>query len=403
MTEMSMALEKLLEKSQSSPDFLRETLAFMLEQLMAHEVDALCGARAHERSGDRTNFRNGYRDRGLETRLGTVELKVPKLRQGSYFPGFLEPRRMSEKALTAVIQEAYVQGISTRKVDELVQAMGMTGISKSQVSRLCEQIDARVQAFVERPLSGRWPYVWLDATYIKSREHGPVASQAVVVATAVNAEGYREVLGLSVGPAESEAFWCEFLRGLVHRGLAGVRLVISDAHEGLKKAIATVFAGAGWQRCRVHFMRNVLAQVPRAHQPAISAAVRTAFAQPNQQAATQQWRQVAESLRERFPKAAACLERAEQDVLAFMAFPKDHWPKIASTNCLERLNKEIKRRSNVVGIFPNNPAVVRLVGAVLLEQNDEWAVARRYMSLESLAPVLAGRREDDKLIHEEAA
>jgi putative transposase len=403
MTEMSMALQQLLEKRDVAPDFLRETLAFMLEQLMEHEVAGLCGAGRHERSPERVNARNGYRERPLETRLGTVELKVPKLRQGSYFPGFLEPRRMSERALTAVVQEAYVQGISTRKVDELVQAMGMSGISKSQVSRLCQEIDERVQAFLERPLTERWPYLWLDATYIKSREHGPVASQAVVVATAVNAEGYREVLGLSVGPAESEAFWCEFLRSLKQRQLDGVRLVISDAHEGLKKAIATVFAGASWQRCRVHFMRNVLAQVPRAHQPAISAAVRTAFAQGDQQAATRQWRGVADSLRERFPKAAECLDRAEEDVLAFMAFPKDHWPKIASTNCLERLNKEIKRRSNVVGIFPNNAAVERLVGAVLLEQNDEWAVSRRYMSLESLAPVLVERRADDKLVHDKAA
>jgi len=403
MTEMSMALNELLEKREVAPDFLRETLAFMLQELMEHEASALCGAERHARSEARVNQRNGYRKRPLETRLGRVDLQVPKLRQGSYFPGFLEPRRMSEKALTAVVQEAYVQGISTRKVDELVQAMGMTGISKSQVSRLCEAIDERVQAFLQRPLQGRWPYVWLDATYIKSREHGPVASQAVVVATAVNQEGYREVLGLSVGPAESESFWKEFLRSLVARGLRGTRLVVSDAHEGLKKAIAAVLTGAGWQRCRVHFMRNVLAQVPKAHQPAISAAVRTAFAQPDQQAAARQWRQVADSLRERFPKAADCMDSAEEDVLAFMAFPKDHWPKLASTNCLERLNKEIKRRSNVVGIFPNNAAVTRLVGAVLLEQNDEWQVSRRYLSLESLAPVLKAESETEKLSYDSAA
>jgi putative transposase len=403
MTEMSMALNELLEKREVAPDFLRETLAFMLEQLMEHEVAGLVGAERHARSAARVNQRNGYRERPLETRLGTVELKVPKLRQGSYFPGFLEPRRMSEQALTAVVQEAYVQGISTRKVDELVQAMGMTGISKSQVSRLCEAIDERVQAFLARPLEGRWPYVWLDATYIKSREHGPVASQACVVATAVNQEGYREVLGLSVGPAESESFWKAFLRSLVARGLKGTKLVVSDAHEGLKKAIAAVLTGAGWQRCRVHFMRNVLAQVPKAHQPAISAAVRTAFAQSDQQSAARQWRQVADSLRERFPKAAECLDSAEQDVLAFMAFPKDHWPKLASTNCLERLNKEIKRRANVVGIFPNNAAVIRLVGAVLLEQNDEWQVSRRYLSLESLAPVLKTENEAEKLTYDNAA
>ncbi|MFC0468951.1 IS256 family transposase [Halomonas alkalicola] len=405
MTNKSMALTELLEKRAVAPDFLRETLAFMLQELMEHEVAELCGADRHERSEERVNRRNGYRERPLETRMGRVDLKVPKLRQGSYFPGFLEPRRMSEQALTAVVQEAYVQGISTRKVDELVQAMGMTGISKSQVSRLCASIDERVQSFLERPLEGHWPYVWLDATYIKSREHGPVASQAVVVATAVNQDGYREVLGLSAGPAETEGFWTAFLRSLVARGLKGTRLVISDAHEGLKKAIATVLTGAGWQRCRVHFMRNVLSQVPKAHQPAISAAVRTAFAQPDQAAATRQWRQVADSLRERFAKAADCMDSAEEDVLAFMAFPKDHWPKLASTNCLERLNKEIKRRSNVVGIFPNNASVTRLVGAVLLEQNDEWQVSRRYLSLESLAPVLKEATEagTEQLIHEEAA
>lgn len=405
MTNKSMALTELLEKRAVAPDFLRDTLAFILQELMEHEVVSLCGADRHERSDGRVNQRNGYRERPLETRLGRLDLRVPKLRQGSYFPGFLEPRRMSEQALTAVVQEAYVQGISTRKVDDLVQAMGMTGISKSQVSRLCEAIDERVQAFLQRPLEGRWPYVWLDATYIKSREHGRVTSQAVVVATGVNQEGYREVLGLSVGPAETEGFWTAFLRSLVARGLEGVQLVVSDAHEGLKRAIATVLSGAGWQRCRVHFMRNVLAHVPKAHQPAISAAVRTTFAQPDQQTATRQWRQVADNLRERFPRAADCMDNAEEDVLAFMAFPKDHWPKLASTNCLERLNKEIKRRSNVVGIFPNNAAVTRLVGAVLMEQNDEWQVCRRYLSLESLAQVLKQRSGTDteQLIHNEAA
>lgn len=405
MTDMSMALNELLEKREASSDFLRETLAFLLQELMEQEVNGRCGAERYARTEERSNQRNGHRDRPLETRLGRVDLKVPKLREGSYFPGFLEPRRMSEKALTAVVQEAYVQGISTRKVDDLVQSMGMTGISKSQVSRLCAEIDERVDAFLNRPLEGNWPYVWLDATYIKSREHGPVASQAVVVATAVNQEGYREVLGLSVGPAETEAFWTDFLRSLVARGLNGTRLVISDAHEGLKKAIAAVLTGAGWQRCRVHFMRNVIAQVPKVHQPAVSAAVRTALNQPDQREASRQWREVADNLRGRFPKAAACLDNAEEDVLAFMVFPKEHWPKLASTNCLERLNKEIKRRSNVVGIFPNNPSVTRLVGAVLLEQSDEWQVSRRYMSLESLAPVLTvdANAEADKLTFNSAA
>ena len=402
MTDKSMALEGLLEKTGVSPDFLRETLTFMLQQLMEYEASGLCGAERHARSEDRTNQRNGYRDRALETRLGTVDLKVPKLRKGSYFPGFLEPRRASEKALVAVVQEAYIQGVSTRSVDELVQAMGMSGISKSQVSRLCQEMDERVGAFLERPLEGTWPYLWLDATYIRSREHGRVQSQAVVVATAVSQEGYREVLGLSVGPAESEGFWTDFLRGLVHRGLTGVRLVTSDAHEGLKRAIATVLGGAGWQRCRVHFMRNVLSQVPKAHQPAVSAAIRTVFAQPDQEAASKTWREVADGLRPRFAKAAEGMDRAEEDVLAFMAFPKEHWPKLASTNCLERLNKEIKRRANVVGIFPDNAAVTRLVGAVLLEQNDEWQVSRRYLSLESLAPILTPTTGSE-LNHDEAA
>ncbi|RRQ24590.1 IS256 family transposase [Guyparkeria sp. SCN-R1] len=405
MTDMSMALNELLEKREASSDFLRDTLTFLLQELMEQEVNGRCGAERHARTDERITHRNGYRDRPLETRLGRVDLKVPKLREGSYFPGFLEPRRMSEKALTAVVQEAYVKGISTRKVDDLVQSMGMSGISKSQVSRLCAEIDERVDAFLNRPLEGRWPYLWLDATYIKSREHGTVTSQAVVVATAVNQDGYREVLGLSVGPAETEAFWTDFLRSLVARGLAGTRLVVSDAHEGLKKAIATVLTGAGWQRCRVHFMRNVASAVPKKHQPAVIAAVRTALNQPDQREASRQWREVADGLRGRFPKAAACLDNAEEDVLAYMAFPKAHWPKLSSTNGLERLNKEIKRRSNVVGIFPNNPSVIRLVGAVLLEQSDEWQVSRRYMSLESLAPVLQsdGSDEADKLTFENAA
>lgn len=405
MTDMSMALNELLEKREASSDFLRDTLTFLLQELMEQEVNGRCGAERHARSDERITHRNGYRDRPLETRLGRIDLKVPKLREGSYFPGFLEPRRMSEKALTAVVQEAYVKGISTRKVDDLVQSMGMSGISKSQVSRLCAEIDERVDAFLNRPLEGRWPYLWLDATYIKSREHGTVTSQAVVVATAVNQDGYREVLGLSVGPAETEAFWTDFLRSLVARGLAGTHLVVSDAHEGLKKAIAIVLTGAGWQRCRVHFMRNVASAVPKRHQPAVIAAVRTALNQPDQREASRQWREVADGLRGRFPKAAACLDNAEEDVLAYMAFPRAHWPKLSSTNGLERLNKEIKRRSNVVGIFPNNPAVSRLVGAVLLEQSDEWQVSRRYMSLESLAPVLKSNGDDeaDKLTFENAA
>ncbi len=353
---------------------------------MALEVEGLCGAGHGARSAERSNHRNGYRDRLWETRAGAVDLRIPKLRKGSYFPFFLEPRRTAEKALIAVIQEAYVQGISTRSVDELVKAMGMTGISKSQVSRLCQEIDERVQAFLERPIEGDWPYLWLDATYVKVRQAGRFVSVAAILAVAVNTEGRREVLGLAIGPSEAETFWSDFLRSLTRRGLRGVKLVISDAHEGLKAAAAKVL-GATWQRCRVHFMRNALAHVPKGQREMAAAAIRTAFVQEDHEAAVTQWRQVADSLRPRFDKLAELMDGAEQDVLAFMTFPKDHRTKIHSTNPLERLNKEVKRRTNVVGIFPNEAAIIRLVGAILAEQNDEWAVCRRYMTLETLAQI----------------
>ena len=387
MTEDRMALIELAEKY-ADDDLLRELGQFVLQRLMDAEAEALCGAGRHERSPDRVNQRNGYRERALQTRLGSLELKIPKLRVGSYLPSFLEPRKASEQALVAVVQEAYVKGISTRKVDDLVQAMGMTGISKSQVSRLCEELDERVQAFLDRPLSGQWAYLWLDATYLKSRERGAVHNQAVVVAVGVNGEGRRETLGMAVGPAETEAFWTDFLRGLTRRGLSGVQLVISDAHEGLKQAIAKVF-GATWQRCRVHFMRNALAHVPRRQHQMVAAVIRTAFVQENQAQARQQWRETADKLRGRFPRLAELMDDAEDDVLAFMGFPKEHWPQLASTNPLERLNKEIKRRSRVIGIFPNNAAIIRLVGTLLAEQTDEWQVTRRYMSREALAKVVA--------------
>lgn len=387
MTEDRMALVELAEKY-ADGDLLRELGQLVLQRLMEAEADARCGASRHERSPERVNHRNGYRGRALETRLGTLDLKIPKLRSGSYFPSFLEPRKASEQALVAVAQEAYVKGISTHKVDDLVQALGMTGISKSQVSRLCAELDERVEAFLSREISGQWPYLWLDATYVKSRERGAVDSQAVVVAVAVNAEGRRETLGMAVGPAETEAFWTDFLRGLMRRGLSGVRLVISDAHEGLKRAIAKVI-GATWQRCRVHFMRNALAHVPRRQHQIVAAVIRTAFVQEDQAQARSQWRETADKLRERFPKLAALMDDAEDDVLAFMSFPKEHWPKLASTNSLERLNKELKRRSRVIGIFPNNAAIVRLVGTLLAEQTDEWQVTRRYMSQESLARVIS--------------
>lgn len=392
MTDEMMNLRALLEKS-SDGDLLREMVGFAAQRLMELEVEGLTGAAHGARDPERINHRNGYRDRDWETRAGTVELRIPKLRRGSYFPAFLEPRRMAEKALAAVIQEAYVQGVSTRSVDELVKAMGMTGISKSQVSRLCEEIDGKVAAFLNRPLEGDWPYLWLDATYVKVRENGRIVSVAVIVAVAVNSDGRREVLGMAVGASEAETFWTEFLRSLARRGLRGVKLVVSDAHEGLKAAVAKVLH-ASWQRCRVHFMRNVLAHAGKSGRRVVSAFIATAFAQEDAAMARTQWRQVADQLRPKVPKLAAMMDEAEADVLAFMSFPKDHRPKIHSTNPLERLNGEIKRRTEVVGIFPNEAAITRLVGAILLEQNDEWAVQRaRYMTLETIAPL-----SDDPII-----
>ena len=392
MTDEMMSLRTLLEKS-SDAELLREMVGFAAQRLMELEVEGLTGAAHGERSPERINHRNGYRDRVWETRAGAVELRIPKLRRSSYFPGFLEPRRMAEKALAAVIQEAYIQGVSTRSVDELVRAMGMTGISKSQVSRLCGEIDERVHAFLDRPLEGEWPYLWLDATYVKVREQGRIVSVAVIVAVAVNGDGRREVLGISIGVSEAETFWTEFLRSLARRGLRGVKLVISDAHEGLKAAVAKVLH-ASWQRCRVHFMRNVLAYAGKQGRRVVAAFIGTAFVQDDAGAARTQWRQVADQLRPKVPKLAALMDDAETDVLAFMSFPKDHRLKIHSTNPLERLNGEIKRRTEVVGIFPNEAAIIRLVGAILLEQNDEWAVQRaRYMTLETIAPL-----SDDPLV-----
>jgi putative transposase len=380
-----MALAELAEKG-ADGDVVRELLGHVVQRLMDFEIEQRCGAEYGERTGDRANSRNGYRDRLWETRAGSVELRIPKLRKGSYFPGFLEPRRTAEKALVAVIQEAYIQGISTRSVDELVKSMGMTGISKSQVSRLCGEIDERVNAFLSRPIEGDWPYLWIDATYVKVRSAGRIVAVAVIVAVGVNTDGVREVLGVATGPSEAEPFWTEFLRSLTRRGLRGTKLVISDAHLGLKAAIAKVF-NATWQRCRVHFMRNALAHAGKGQRQMVLALINTVFATETAEAAHEQWRVVADQLRVKFPKLATLLDESESEVLAFMDFPKAHRKQLASTNPLERLNAEIKRRTDVVGIFPNDPAIVRLVGALLLEQNDEWQLQRRYMQLEGLQTV----------------
>jgi putative transposase len=384
---LPIALRKSLE--QASPDLLRELLRMFLEKLMSNEADSLCGADYGERAEDRVNSRNGYRIRPLETRVGEMALRIPRLRKGSYFPEWLlEPRRRSERALLSVVAEAYVLGVSTRRVERLMETLGLSGISKSRVSEIAGELDEAVEAFRQRPLETAYPYLWLDALEVKNREGGRTVNVTVVVATGVNETGFREVLGVDVFTSEDGAAWLGFLRSLVARGLHGVKLTISDAHPGLKAAIAAVLPGGAWQRCRAHFVQNLLAQVPKSAHLAVSSLFRSIYAQLDAESVRAQYDTVLKTLEERFPKAGDLLARAREELLAFTSFPKEHWRQIWSNNPQERLNKEIRRRTDVVGVFPNRDAITRLVGALLAEQHDEWAIARRYFSLESLASVL---------------
>ena len=375
-------------RSGGDVDLIRESVELVLQALIEAEVTAVIGAAPHERTSDRQNWRNGHRPRLLSTKAGDIELSIPKLRSGSFFPQILERRRRIDRALFAVVIEAYVHGVSTRKVDDLVQALGVgSGISKSEVSRICAELDGEMEGFRTRRLDHvPFPYLFCDATYVKGRVTGRVVSRAVVVVTGVTAEGNREVLGCDVGDSEDGTFWTAFLRSLRQRGLRGVRLVVSDHHLGLKEAIEKVFVGASWQRCRVHFLRNALAGVPKQKAQMVAAAIKTIFAQPDRAHVHRQLDEVAATLRSTFPDTARLLEEAREDLCAFATFPIAHWTKIWSTNPLERVNAEIKRRTNVVGIFPNDASVLRLVTAVLVEQHDEWEVAeRRYLSEESMA------------------
>jgi transposase-like protein len=381
-------LDQLRNGEEAGGDFLRSALRQFLQELMDAEVSAQIGAERYERSDDRTTQRNGSRPRPYDTRLGSIELAIPKLRTGSYFPTWLEPRRRAEQALVSVVAEAYVQGVSTRKVEALVQQLGITSLSKSEVSRMAQSLDEQGRRFRERRLDAVYPYVWLDARYEHVREDGRVQSMAVVVAYAVRADGVREVVGVDVGLNEDVVLWRAFLQGLVARGLRGVQLVISDAHAGLKQAVREVFVGASWQRCRVHFLRNVLARVPKSAQAMVAATVRTVFEQADRQAAQRQLAEVCQALAGRFPGVVTLLTEAEEELLPFYDFPPAHRRQIYSTNPLERLNKELKRRSAVVGIFPGREAVLRLFAALLAEQTDEWLVGRHYFSETSMRAVL---------------
>ena len=401
MVEDSLPSPEWLRKrlAAAEPDLLREMMRMVVNALMGAEADELCGAAYGERSPERVNRRNGYRDRPWDTRLGTVPLQIPKLRQGAYFPDWLlEPRRRAERAVVQVVAESYLRGVSVRRVEGLVQALGIDRLSKSRVAAMAEELDALVAAFRSRPLDGGpYAYVWLDAHTQRCRDGGRIVNVATVTAIGVNASGHREVLGCDVITSEDGAGWTAFLRDLVARGLAGVRLVISDDHRGLKQAVAAVFPGAAWQRCRTHFMRNLLTRVPKSAQALVATLVRSIFAQPTAAEVWAQHGRVVAQLEERFREAAALLVAAAEDILAFAAFPAEHWRQIWSNNPLERLHREIRRRTDVVGIFPNRPAVLRLVGAVLAEQHDEWAVSRRYLAMEGLAKALTVTATKDEV------
>jgi len=387
MTEPTIALKEYLYNigMDKDADFLRHGVEILSQLLMEAEVEQQVGAKKHERSEKRSAYRNGYRKRNWETRVGEIELAIPKLRTGRYYPSLLEPRRPAEKALLAVVQEAYLKGVSTRKVDDLLKALGLTGIDKSKVSRICKELDQTVEQFRQRQLQESYPYVWLDAVYLKVRQNHRVVSLAMVIAVGVDDQGERHLLGFDLGGSEDEAFWLAFLRSLVKRGIKRVQLVISDAHEGLKKALHQVFTGASWQRCRVHFMRNMLARIPHKDKKAVADTVRLIFDQPCLQSAQDQLRQLVEKMEPIYPKAATLLLEAETDILAYKSFPQEHWRRIHSTNLVERLNKEIKRRTKVVGVFPDQPAVIRLVGTLLTEIDDDWrATQRSYFSKESM-------------------
>jgi putative transposase len=399
MADTSLSLDELVRKlmGDEHADVLRETLAWFVRELMEAEVASQIGAGLHEKSAERTTHRNGYRERLWQTRAGEIALQIPRLRSGSYFPSFLEPRSRSEKALVAVVQEAYVNGVSTRKVERLVTQLGLTTMSRSAVSRLCAGLDEQVRIFRERPLEGAYPYLWLDAKVEKVRERGGVRAKALVVAQGVHESGRREIIGIDVGEAETEAFWREFLRSLRARGLAGTQLCVSDAHEGLKSAIAKVL-GCPWQRCTVHFLRDMLGHCGKADQPLVSGAIRQIFAAESAAEARERLTVAVAALEQTTPKVARLLEAAEDDLLAFMGFPSEHWRKLRSTNPLERVNREIGRRSDVVGIYPNDAALIRLAGSLLIEQNDEWLVMRRYLSEESMQLVLARAADAERVV-----